>query len=165
MSGRPQRIYWDANCFLSYINEDPRWLSVLDILLEDANIHRSIEIVTSVISVAEVAFAAVAKLNRALSPGEEAKIDGFWTSPGITLVEVNERVARLGREIKRDDALKGRTGKRTADILHVATARFVRVQEMHTVDGDMKKYSNLYGFPIQDPYTPKMKLPGFSGVS
>lgn len=163
MSGKRPRIYWDANCFLSYINADPRWLPTLEILLEDANIHGSIEIVTSVLSVAEVAFAAVAKLNRALSPSEEAKIDSFWTSPGIALVEVNERVARLGREIKRDDALKGRTGKRTADILHVATARFVRAQEMHTTDGDMKKYTGLYGFPVQDPYTPKMKLPGFLG--
>ncbi len=165
MSGKRPRIYWDANCFLSYINEDPRWLPTLEILLEDANIHGAIEIVTSVISVAEVAFAAVAKLNRALSPGEEATIDSFWTSPGIALVEVNERVARLGREIKRDDAPKGRTGKRTADILHVATARLMRVQEMHTTDGDMKKYDNLYGFPVKDPYTPKMKLPGFSQVT
>ncbi len=54
MSGSRQRIYWDANCFLSFINQDPRWLPTLDLILEDANIHRTLEIVTSVLSITEV---------------------------------------------------------------------------------------------------------------
>ena len=161
MTGSRPRIYWDANCFLSYLNQDPRWLPTLEILLEDANIHGAIEIVTSVLSLAEVAFGAMERLNRALDPREEARIDSLWTSPGIALVEVNERVARIAREIKRDDMVRGRAGRRTADIMHVASARFMRVQAMHTTETKLHGYSNLYGFPVRDPYTPKMKLPGF----
>lgn len=159
MSGK-QRIYWDANCFLAYINEDPRWLATLETLLEDANVRRSIDIVTSVISVTEVAYAAVEKLKRVLNPSEEDRIDQLWTSPGIGLVEVNERVARLGREIIRDDVGKERTGKRTADIIHLATARFVRASALHTLDERLQTYTEQYGFPVTAPFTPQPKLHG-----
>ena len=165
MSGKPPRIYWDANCFLSFINQDPRWLPTLETLIDDARTAGTIEIVTSVLSIAEVAFAAAERLERALDAREEARIENLWRSRGIALVEVNERVARLAREIRRDDLVRGRTGgRRTPDILHLATARLMAVQDMHTTEPDLHKYSNLWGFPVRGPYSTAPRLPGLAGL-
>lgn len=165
MSGSPPRIYWDANCFLSFINQDPRWLPTLEVLIDDARTRGAIRIVTSVLSIAEVAFAAAEKRKQALDAREEARIEHLWRSRGIALVEVNEKVARLARDIRREDILTGRTGRRrTPDIVHLATARFVAVQDMHTTEPDLHKYSNLWGFPVRDPFSTRFLLPGISDL-
>ncbi len=52
----PERVYWDACVFLSYINGEQERLPVIDALLEESRSGK-IEIITSTVSLAEVAFA------------------------------------------------------------------------------------------------------------
>jgi len=60
MPGDKLRSYWDACLFLAWINNEPERAAVVDSLLTSARLGE-IEIVTSVISVTEVALAATEK--------------------------------------------------------------------------------------------------------
>ena len=73
----------------------------------------------------EVAFTQTERLQRALSVHEEAVLDRFWNAnPGIVLVEMNQQVALLAREIRREDIMvHGYRTKNYADLIHLATAR------------------------------------------
>ncbi len=161
MPGDRPRVYWDTSCFIAYLQGEQAWLPTLRTLLEDANIHGAIEIITSVLSVTEVAFGAMERVNRALDPEEESRLDRFWSnSAGITLVEYNERVALFARDIRREDMVRGWTGYKTPDIIHMATARFVGATEMHTTDKKLHRYSAVLGFTVRHPFTPQTRLPG-----
>lgn len=60
-------LYWDANVFLSYINEMPDRIQVLNALLEDSTSdHGTIKLYTSELSRVEVAFAASEQKQRSL---------------------------------------------------------------------------------------------------
>ncbi len=86
------RLYWDANTFLSYINGIPARLPDLDALLERSG--RDFQIITSVISIVEVAFGKAEQDGGVLDPDIERKIDVLWTpdSP-IRLVEFYPHIA------------------------------------------------------------------------
>jgi predicted nucleic acid-binding protein len=160
MTGSRPRIYWDASCFLDYVQSNPQWIATLRTLLDEANVHGSIEIVTSVLSVTEVAFTAMERADRALSAAEESRLDRFWSaSPGITLVEFNERVGRFARAIRREDMVRRWKGYRTPDIIHLATAQYAGVTEMHTTDALLHRYGPIVGFPVRYPATPQQRSP------
>lgn len=46
----PRFIYWDANVFISYLNNDPNRLPVLEAILEVIESSKNDRIVTSAIS-------------------------------------------------------------------------------------------------------------------
>ena len=64
----PPRVYWDANVMLSYLNAVPERLPVIEELLRQSR-AAAIEIVTSALSIAEVAFAQSAATRRACRAG------------------------------------------------------------------------------------------------
>lgn len=161
MPGKRKRIYWDANCFLHYLNRGYKWKAEVESLLHDADDpDGSIVILTSVLSKTEVAFTAMEKLNRILSSDEEAAIDALWTNHrGIVVEEYHDAIALKAREIKRLAMLKGKPGRRTPDIIHMATAQFVEADEMHTTEEKLHKFSDIVGFPIIEPYVNQLRLP------
>lgn len=160
MPGNQRRTYWDANCFLSYINEDDTWIETLSTLLEDAN-KGEFEIVTSILSKTEVAFSSMERVKRVLTTDEEERIDKLWTANrGVMVVEYSDLVAIHARDIRRGDMMRGWTGYRTPDIIHMATAVYKEVEEMHTTEGGLHRYGSVLGFPVQNPHTPKQRLPG-----
>ncbi len=67
----PELIYWDASVFISYINNEPHRVSILDAILEEIEKNINRKIVTSVISKVEVVWTGHEKLNRLLLPEEE----------------------------------------------------------------------------------------------
>ena len=73
------RYYWDSNVFLSYIEGTTGRMNDIEALLEDAEAGRC-EIYTSVLTVAEVAFAEAEKVGRQLDPAVEAAIDALLHS-------------------------------------------------------------------------------------
>lgn len=162
MSGSVPRVYWDTNCFIKYLENDPVWFPMLDTLLHDANRAGTIMIVTSVLTITELAFTQIERLNRALYPAEEARLDRFWaTSPGILQVEFNEAVGRLAREIRRDDIMVHKyRAKNFADLIHVATARYARATEVNSIDGDVLRYDTRYGLLVRKPFVKLVRLPG-----
>ncbi len=155
-------VYLDACIFLRYIdakephhNEAVRWL--------DEARARQLEIVTSVISIAEVAFSAQEKLGKALSVATERTIDELWKPGLVRIVEVSRFVATEARKIGRralDQGLSKRV--RGADTIHMATALVRRVDVIHTYDSDWKAYEPILGIQICEP---KSTLLPFTGPS
>ncbi len=155
-------IYWDANLFLSYINEYPDRMPTLDALLENSAAG-SIKIYTSALTRVEVAFAASEQQRRALDVQEEEKIDGLWSDPdAIDLVEYHDDIGRQARSLIRDSITRGWSLK-PLDAIHLATAQWLMrvgfsVSEFHTYDSTLERYGPIVGFKICQPYTPQPRM-------
>ena len=155
-------IYWDANPFLSYINEYPDRMPALDALL-DSSANGSVTIYTSALSQVEVAFAASEQKRRALDPQEEQKIDALWSDPGaVALVEYHDGIGRQARALMRDAVTHGWSLK-PLDAVHLATAMWLaqagfQVDEFHTYDGALEKYATIVGFTICEPRTAQPRM-------
>lgn len=61
------RFYWDSNVLLTYINGDQDRLPIIDALMSQVD-KGDIEILTSVITIAEVAWGATERAQAALDP-------------------------------------------------------------------------------------------------
>ncbi len=77
-----QVVYWDADVFLHYIEGTPQYIGVLDALLKSAS-DGDIEIVTSIISIGEVAYDAAEMKAQALDADIEAKLDALWDDRSV----------------------------------------------------------------------------------
>ena len=152
VSGR-RRIYWETSVWLSYINGVPSRLPVLDTLLADSeSTLGDIVIVTSTISMTEVAFGLVEQSNQVLSEEVEANIDSLWSDRrAITLVEYHPIIALEARGLMRTGIPLGWSLK-PLDAIHLATAKWFGVIEFHTYDGKLRRYSDQVGFTIVEPY-------------
>ncbi|MGC1378165.1 MAG: PIN domain-containing protein [Anaerolineales bacterium] len=155
----PSFLYWDANVFLSYINNDPQRFPVLDAILEAVETTKTQRIVTSVLSKVEVAWAANEKLNRALSVAEEKRIDEMWDNPDvIEFVDFGDEIALTARKLMRTGLTRG-WKLRTNDAIHLASAQWVQAAELQTYDlKDFAKFGELIGIPISEPHTIQPKL-------
>ena len=158
MPDDPRMVYWDSCIFLHYIEGTKEWMPILDSLIDEASTTGELVIVTSTVSITEVAFAKVEKSGRALDPAVEADIDGLWADrSAIRLVEFDQVIARAGRTLLRRAIEIGRSLK-PMDAIHLATAELMQVAELHTTDDTLKTWNDL-GFSVQDPYTQRPKLP------
>lgn len=161
MQTEPTRLYWDACVLLSYINETPARLPVIEQVLEEAR-QRKVGILTSTLTVVEVAWAAEEQEQKALDDATLARIDGLW-KPGsiVTLVEFYFAVAREARSLMRAALTRG-WSLRPADAVHLATAKEHHVERFHTYDEGLEKYADLTGFEITEPDALQPQLPGVS---
>jgi predicted nucleic acid-binding protein len=155
----PRFIYWDANVFISYLNNDPDRYPILDAILEAVETSKNQRIVTSVLSKVEVTWVAHEKLNRALSRDEEARIDELWNDPDvIELVDFNDEIALTARKLMREGLARG-WKLRTNDAIHLASAQWVGAAELQTYDlRDFEKFRQLLGIIICEPHTIQPKL-------
>jgi len=151
-----QVIYWDANLFLSYLNAIPDRLPDLDALLDQSG--QEFQIVTSTVSIVEVAFAATEQAAGALDPAIEQRIAALWApeSP-IKLVEFSGLVAEMARDLVREAIGRGQRMK-PMDAIHLATAKTVAASAFHTYDEHLYQYAELVGFPIAPPQAAAPKL-------
>jgi predicted nucleic acid-binding protein len=92
MATRP-RVYWDANCLLSFVDGDEDRLPDLDELLRQCRAGQ-LEIVTSTLTQVEVAYGTEERSQQTLDDEVKAAIDELWrpASP-IQLVEFYELIA------------------------------------------------------------------------
>ncbi|MDQ3410738.1 MAG: PIN domain-containing protein [Chloroflexota bacterium] len=153
------RIYWDAPVFLDYVNGDLEKLPVLDALRDRASPRGDIEIVTSVLSITEVAFGHLDQTGRQFDPRIQATIDALWTDPILAPVECYAGIAFEARDLVRS-ARRAGTDLKPADAIQLATARRVSVTEFHTYDKALFQYSRLVGSPIIEPRTNVSSIPG-----
>jgi predicted nucleic acid-binding protein len=151
------RFYWDACVFLSYVNEDEDRVGDISSLLESAG-KDEIEIVTSTVSVVEVAFGAAERKQSALSEEMEAKINKLWepASP-VTLVEFHILIAEAAKGMIRSGVPAGWSLK-PMDAVHLATAQRLKVAEFHTYDGPLKKWASRVSYSIKEPSHSAPKL-------
>ncbi len=151
-------LYWDADVFTSYIEDIPDRAPTIEGLLADAR-SGELEIVTSVISIAEVAYAETERLRAALSSDIEQKIEALWAvgSP-VKVAEVYPLITSRARNLIREGIPRGWSGLRAHDAIHLATAQQLRATEIHTYDGKWEKYSEAIGIHISEPHSDKLRL-------
>jgi predicted nucleic acid-binding protein len=151
--------YWDACVPLSYINGITDRLQHIDALMSKSG--EDFQLVTSVLSITEVAFATSEKDKKALDPDAEVKISKLWQAGSpIKLVEFYELIALNAKQLMRGAIIKG-WSLRPADAIHLATADQLKVKAFHTYDEKLEKFSVLTEtkFPIIPPISDEPHLP------
>ena len=144
-----ERIYWDANCFLSWLNEEPERTPALESLLDLAE-RGERALVTSTLSLVEVVYVASERTGGVLGDSGERAIDALFRRAMVTFVEVHEGIARQARRLKRDAIGQG-WSLGHADAIHLASAWAAGVAAFHTYDRALFKYRNILPFPIGNP--------------
>lgn len=160
MATKPQLLYWDSSVILSYFNAHPDRLPILEAILDDiSKSGRSKKIVTSTIAKVEVAFVEVERLRNRLRPGVEQSINDFWSDNSvIELVEVHAEIADIARTMIRGGIPRGWRLK-TADAIHLATAKWVGAIELQTYDlPHFQRYAPEIGMEIREPRTLQPRL-------
>ena len=152
-------LYWDADIFISYINQIPDRLPIIEAILEEIEGNNDMKIVTSVITKVEVFWAAHEKMNRVLSTDEEDNIDSLWNNPSlIEVIEFNDEIALIARSLMRQGMQNGWKLK-TFDAIQIASAEWVQATEINTYNlRDFKKYESVIGIPIINPTINQPKL-------
>ena len=149
----PKVLYWDACVFLSLIEADESRIGVIESVLDELD-KGKVQIYTSVISIAEVAFAKQEKDGRKLSKVIEQKIDALWeTGSPFQLVDVYRSVVDDARTLVRQ-ALQQSLPLKPPDAIHFATAKRLKVAHFQTYDGFKNKgaeLSKLLTVPIGPP--------------
>jgi len=157
MPGSVPLYYWDSCVFLSYFNGGSKRLPIIEALLRSASVDSSIKIVTSTLSITEVAYGQVeqtGKVNSAI----EAAMDKFWSDRSvITFVDCHELIARQARALMRKGLQRGWKLK-PPDAIHLATSALVGATEMHTYDEGLFKYHEDIGRIVREPFSPQMHL-------
>lgn len=149
-------IYWDSCVFLSWLEKHPDRHQVIQPLFRQVA-EKQGKILTSVISIAEVAYIAQEKLQGTLDVAVEQQIDALWRNPAIQVVETPEYLMQQTRRLMRGALVSGWKLK-PADAIHLATAEWVnkrsptRVKEFHTYDEGLEKYQTIIGVHICTPY-------------
>lgn len=150
-------VYWDSCVFLSYLEKTPSRIGTLDAVVEEAR-QKHILIVTSTLSIAEVAYAAQERTAGSPNPAILDLIDGLWNDPTVVLVlEFNRVIAEQARDIVRRGLFERRSLK-AADAVHLATAVNRGVSDFHTYDGNLLGWNDEW-FPVRRPFTARPMLP------
>jgi predicted nucleic acid-binding protein len=134
-------LYWDACVPLSYINGHTDRLPDIEGLMQRSG--KDFQIITSILSITEVAFANVEQGQKKLDPEQEEKISKLWRfgSP-IQLVELFQLITEKARTLMRTAITKGWSLK-PADAIHLATADHYQVTQFHTYDPALAKYKEI----------------------
>ena len=162
MLGNRKSVYWDANVFLSYVNEAQGRIPVLNALMEQS-IADEIIIYTSLLSHVEVAFADSEQQARAPNPEIEILLDGIWEGGNIVIsVEFQPDIALIARGLMRDGLNRGWSLK-PSDAIHLATVQWlsnegISVDEFHTYDASLFRYADVVGCDIVEPYVEQSRL-------
>jgi predicted nucleic acid-binding protein len=154
------KIYWDADVIISYVNDNPERIPILEAILEATSKDDSKTIVTSTISKVEVCWTAIEKNNRALSDVEVRKIDDLFEDYSVmTAVEFNDEIALLARKLMRDGMSRGGKKLATNDAIHLASAEWAGAQELNTYNLKHYRYfENLTNLVIREPKANQPKL-------
>jgi predicted nucleic acid-binding protein len=163
MPEAPRYIYWDSSCFVSLISGEPDRLPVLAAIMDQAAKSKGqLFIITSMISVTEVAYSVQEHHGRQLDQDVEDRIDGLWRDENVLrLVEFHELIAREARALIRGGVPQGWSGLRGADAIHLATAKFMQAVECHTYEQRVwHRYADVIGCPVLEPRALKPFLPG-----
>jgi len=152
-------IYWDANVFVSYLNNDNERIPTIEAILEVVESSKIDRIVTSVVSKVEVAWVAQEKISRVLTNDEEKRIDDMWENAEIfEMIDFSNDIALKARKLMREGLSRG-WKLRTNDAIHLASAQWVGAIELQTYDlKDFQKFSELVGIEIREPHAIQPKL-------
>lgn len=156
MAERANWFYWDTSVFTSYFNKNPvRHAEIDEVLRYVRSTNGTRLIVTSTFTKVEVCYHDDEFDNKQLSPDTEEIFDFFWDDRSIVrFVDVNNEIAKRARHLKRMIYAQGHKLE-TPDAIHLATASFVGVAEMHSYDrpGHLR-FDGQMTFRIRHPCVP-----------
>ena len=160
---RAPRVYLDANVLLAYVANEENRADIVQSILDDARQAR-IELLTSVLSITEVAYVQTDAGDELSSEGEAA-IDELWkpASP-ITLIDVSETVVREARSVIRRAKQTGVRAVRSADAIHLASANLHACDRFFTYENEStrRRWDTLIEASVTEPFADAPQL-GFSG--
>lgn len=144
---KAELIYWDANAFLGWLQEEPERVDLCRATLERARAG-DVLIVTSALTMAEVLW-----LRGAVPiPKDRADIvKRFFRRSTIRVRNVTRQVSESAQELVWDHGIKPK------DAIHVATALEAGVVALETFDEPLIKKSETVGKPpvvIRKPLLP-----------
>lgn len=148
-------LYWDSNVLIDYISGTPGRAEEIRRVWDELTKEKDNRVVTSVLSIAEVAHANEEKLRAKLDPGTVAQLDELWNDPNVLMVEMPPYLTVKARDLMRDATSRGWALK-PGDAIHLATAMWVHaginpISEFNTYDDRLHKYVAITGFPIKEP--------------
>jgi predicted nucleic acid-binding protein len=143
---------------LAWINDEADRVPTIEELFAMAR-RGEAELVSSVLSQVEVAFAADEQASGALDPEIETKLDNLW-KPGSPLkpVEFHDLIARDARRLVRRGIEQNWGKLKPPDAIHLATAERMDVDRFHTYDERLLKWDGSVSFPISEPMTAQAVL-------
>src|SRR5436309_3560905 len=145
MLSRVPRVYWDASVFLAYL--EGRETLVCDALFASAR-KGDIELLTSVLSLSEVALVEEEKRQEHADPAVDEAIAALWADTRtVKLVEYNVLIAREAQALIREALARG-VRLTPREVVHLATARRMRAEEIHTLDRALLTAGATLGFTI-----------------
>ena len=157
MPETPKLIYWDSNVFLSYVNEMPDRMPVLDVLFETSGrVGGAVNIHTSTLTQVEVAFAASEQTQQVLDPQVEQALNDLWADQEVVVtVEYHTGIGQIAKSLIRDAITRGWSLK-PLDAVHLATAQWLSIsglalEEFHTYDKGLEKFESFLNFTICEP--------------
>jgi predicted nucleic acid-binding protein len=156
-----ERIYCDSCVFISYIEETPGRITVLDQLFTDIGESNGDKIlVTSALAKVEVAFSRQERDGRIVDPAVEAAIDALWSDASlIEIVELSDPIAKLARQMMRRALGLGIRPPKPPDAVHLATAKWIKANSFFTYDlTDMKQFVGDIGCEVQEPHVAQARL-------
>lgn len=161
MKNNARLIYWDSCIFLSHINSEPEREIIIESLWDELEKEQG-HVITSTVAIVEVSHGSCEKSSGRLDSSIESAIDNIWCDPLISIVELNQPIAELARNLIRDAIQKGWNLK-SKDAIHLASASWIdrnisHLDEFHTFDETLDKYGPILGFQIKRPHVDQLKL-------
>jgi predicted nucleic acid-binding protein len=151
---RTPLIYWDSSVFLAWLKPEASRRKACREILDEAEAGK-LRIVASAITLTEV---IKLKDYPALKADNEAKIANFFRQPYLVIHQVNRRIGEDARRL-----IWKHPKLHPKDSIHLATAEYAKVLEVHTYDGKhMLPLDGLIGNPalrICEPQLDQSKLP------
>jgi predicted nucleic acid-binding protein len=154
MTKQKRRFYWDSFAFLSVFNKEPgheKYREVIRLAERGEAL-----IITSAIALVEV---VKIKGKAAMGPKDEQAIRDFFEHSYIQVIGVTRNLAEEARKLVWEKNLDPK------DAVHIATAIFAQVQEIHTTDHKMTRLSGFAEMTIGEPKNiqTEMELPKGNG--
>lgn len=152
---KPKSIYLDACVILSYLREESGRHAIIDACLTKAMNATDVKLYTSTISIVEVVH--LSAKHEPINPEDFETIAQFWANAPVTKVDVNGIVAEGARSTMQHRLVNHRGSqspeirKRMHDLCHVATAKFLKVDEIWTYDPEFAQYDGV-SIPVREPY-------------
>lgn len=132
-----ERCYWDADCFLGWLQGEADKVDACRGVLEEASRGRLL-IVTSALTIAEV---LTVRGRERIGAAKRDRVTAFFRHEYITVENVTRRIAEAARDVVWNHGIMAK------DAVHVATALAAKVPVLHTFDVNLQKRTGLVGSP------------------
>ena len=162
MPNRVKRYYWDANVFITLISNLGTPQAIADrencTLIVQSAMDGETQIYTSTLTIAEV-LDTQENLTKPVPPNIRQIVRELFEEPYITLIAVDTARTSEARELRWEYPWL-----RTVDAIHVVSAVYAKIDEMHTYDGRGSKRGILSLNRRVGKPPLKIVVPGYEGV-